>query len=361
MKACKNILAVLCLAFLTTAGCQSELFIDYQEYRQQTEADTIDFVGGFIDKPINTRSTSLLADHTASMGVWGWQTTSDNEKVQLFDNQAVVYSNATNEWTYSPKKFWSNDSYYNFYAYAPHSGSTAATVTIDQTTGRFNIDGITLEGSNIMYNTPSRTTSGIFKETTDIDWMVDHTGLAGAKSLFGKQVTFNMQHILAKLNVKVRISSFLEADANTVTLDSLIIGTFVGYGSFEQKLDHTPDPENETDNAAQEWTIDTTRPRYSINGAKNIEIDAAGYYVIESLLIPQNVGAGNTVKITYTMTSGSQTEKFTSIFDLDKMFDRFTSGNNYTLIITIAPDIITFDAGSSRWDEQTVTTNRVLN
>ena len=363
MKACKNIITVLCLAFLTTAGCQSELLTDYQEYSRQTAADTIDFVGGFIDKPINTRSTSLLADHLNSMGVWGWQTTSDGDYVQLFDNQAVVYSNATNEWTYSPKKFWSDDSQYRFYAYAPHSDSTAgATVTINQTTGRFKIDGITLGGSNIMYDTPLRTTSGNFNKATDVDWMVDRTGLAGAKSLFGKHVTFNMQHILAKLNVKVRISSILEADANTVTLDSLTIGTFIGHGNFEQKLDHTPDPDNETDNAAQEWTVDTTRPRYSINGAKNVGIDAAGYYVIESLLIPQDVDAGNTVKISYTITSqGGHTERFTGTFNLNNMFNRFTGGNNYTLIITIAPDIITFDAGSGRWDDNTASANKILN
>jgi hypothetical protein len=43
------------------------------------------------------------------------------------------------------------------------------------------------------------------------------------------------------------------------------------------------------------------------------------------------------------------------------MFDRFTSGNNYTLIITIAPDIITFDAGSGRWDDNTASANKILN
>lgn len=361
MKTYKSIMAVLCLALLTTAGCQSELLIDDQQHRQAV-ADTIDFVGGFIDKPVNTKSTALLAEHLNTMGVWGWQIIPEGDELKLFDNQIVSYSNATGDWTYSPKKLWSDDSQYRFYAYAPHSDSTAgSTVSIDPVTGRFKIDDITLGGSNIMYNTPLRAASGNFNGVTDIDWMIDRTGLTGVKSSFGRKVTFNMQHILVKFNVKVRINNILEADPSivSVTLDSLTIGTFIGHGSFEQKLNHTPDPGNADDNAVQEWTIDPSKPRYSINSARNVGIDATGFYVIESLLIPQEVDPGNTVKISYTTTShDAHTERYIGIFNLNSVFDRFVGGNNYTLVITISPDVITFDAGSGSWE--TAFTNGVF-
>ena len=357
MKYPNRYIMLIGLTALLAAGCQSDLLVDYQE-QPQTAVSAIDFVGGFIDNQVSTKAVTQLSQHTTSMGVWGWQIPSDvDEELLLFNNQNVVYSNTLSDWTYSPKKYWSAGSNYRFYAYAPHSDSVeGASVSIDSESGRFSIDGITLKGSNLMSVEASRTTKGLFGSVADVDWMIDRTGLSGTRGNFGNRVTFNMQHILAKLNVKVRVNNVLDSDNNTtVILDSVTVSSLAGGGSFEQKLNHTPNPESESDNAVQEWTIDTDVPAHGLVSTKSVDVDGTGYYVIESLVIPQTIGEECKVKASFTMTSADgRVERFVSVFGLSEAFDSFATGYNYTLTITMAPDVITFDAGSGSWDDHNV-------
>lgn len=351
------------LTALLAAGCQSELLVDFQE-QQQAAVGTIDFVGGFIDNQVNTKAVTKLYQHSASMGVWAWQAQSNAEETPLFNNQEVVYSSELEDWTYSPKRYWSANSSYRFYAYAPHSSSVeGASVTIDSESGRFSIEGISLEGSNLMSDEASRSTIGLFGSVADVDWMIDRNGLSGTRGNFGSRVTFNMQHILAKFNVKVRVSDVLANDTRTtVTLDSITISSLAGGGSFEQKLNHTPDPDNVQDNAVQEWTLDNTASTYDLLSTRFVDVDGTGYYVIESLVLPQTIGEESKVKACFTMTSADgREERFVSTFGLSEAFGSFATGHNYTLTVIMAPDAITFDAGSGSWDDHTVVTDGTVN
>lgn len=366
MKYRHNIIKLICLtALLTAAGCQSEMLVDYQEQTQtQNSGKAIDFVGGFIDNMFRTRATTMLSQHSATMGVWGWQTTLEDGEVKLFDNQNVYYSDELQDWTYSPKKYWASDSEYRFYAYAPHSTSVEdAVVSIDPESGKFSIEGVTLEGSNLQQENPSAKTSGIFADVTDVDWMIDRVGLTELKGgTSGNRVTFNMQHILAKLNVLVRLNSALADDERiTVTLDSLKIGSFIGNGTFVQKYDRTPDPTDADNYPEQEWTSDLTKPAYLISSAEDVEIDGKGVYVIESLVIPQQTSSDSKIRVYYTIsTTDGHAERYYEVFSLDEAFTGFATGHNYTLTLTIAPDYITFDAGSDSWDENNVSAGNTI-
>jgi hypothetical protein len=83
---------------------------------------------------------------------------------------------------------------------------------------------------------------------------------------------------------------------------------------------------------------------------------------MESLIIPQQTGAGQDIRIWYTIGGKSGTSsRFNYVIKLTDVFDRFIAGRNYLLTIIIGPEVIKFDSGVSGWDDSyshSITINR---
>lgn len=347
----KILMLMAATTMMVVTGCQSELLTEIREQSQaELTGGAIDFGNGFIDNPVSTRAVTYLSDHTSSMGVFGWQKLDDDE-YNLFTDEYIYYSDSLGNWTYLRKRYWDTKSTYRFYAYAPHSSAVeGAEVGINRSTGEFSISGVRLTGSNAVMEGGSRAPLGSFGGVTDTDWMIDRIGRTGVRGAAGTRVMFNMQHILSKLNVRVRTYGALSTDESTIiVIDSIIIGEFKGEADFVQRLNHTPNPDIEDDVTVTEWSVNAAGSSYSIRSAENVAIDAQGMYVIESLIIPQGTTAEQSVKVCYTMFTGDgRTERFTSRLPLD-MFGSFMAGNSYTLTLNIGPDVITFSTGCEQW------------
>lgn len=339
---------------LLLTGCQYDVMVS--ELREEGSHDTvaISFGNGVIDNPVRTRSFTLLSQHTSTMGVWGWQTSKENVVECAFRNKEVTFNPDLGLWTYSPAKYWEEGSNYRFYAYAPHSGSAnGASVTINEETGFISIDSVVLNGDNTMDSIALPAPMGSFKTVGDIDWMIDRMGQIVPKERIRTRVTFNMQHILAKFNVMAVATGAISNQGSTVVIDSLSIGDFLSKGSFIQKLDHTPVAGVEADDTVREWTIDTIRPRYTLHGTHGAVVTADGCCVIESLLLPQQVTPSQQVRINYSIHSDNgRSEHFTYLFKLNEAFSGFSCSNSYTLNLIIGPDVITFDSGTTDWDNE---------
>ena len=67
------------------------------------------------------------------------------------------------------------------------------------------------------------------------------------------------------------------------------------------------------------------------------------------------------LKINYTIVSGTNAENYVYVLKLDdgtiKVFENFMEGNNYTIKLTVKPNIITFDASTAVWADKTATAN----
>ena len=342
-----TLMLVLAGAILT--GCAyDETFRSLHNAQTDSRRMVIVFENGLIDKPVTTKATSLLSDHSSTMGVWGWQNTPEVGTECLFLNQEVTFSPSLGMWTYSPTKYWELHSSYKFYAYAPHCGSKpGVTASIDDVTHAISINGITLQGSNtISTGTPEPPAN--FNLVDDTDWMIDRTGQS-MDGMTHQEVTFNMQHILSKLCVRVcRSSTFpLEQDA-TLIVDSLKIEGLIAQGNFTQSVLPPATP-----NA--EWVQVDTLPRYTVNSARNVSIPDSALYVLESLMIPQTVGTDHTVRIWYSIThTGGTTYRYSHLFRLNETFSTFETGCNYILTAVIGSGVepITFNGGVSVWDNR---------
>lgn len=340
-------IAALVLAGIILTGCAYDDSVrELREHNPYSESLAIAFDNGVIDKPIITKAGALLSDHMNTMGVWGWQTTNLGDVERLFLNQNITYNAPEAKWTYNPLKYWDLKSTYRFSAYAPHSSSDpGVTVTIDSITRAISIKGVTLKGDNtITSGVP--TPPGNFGAVQDIDWMVDRNGQSmpgTARTL----VTFNMQHILSKLCIRIcRSNTFPSDTVAPIIVDSLKVGNFISQGNFTQCM---------TDDSLKmlaEWTPIDTLPRYTINSARGVSVPDSAVYVVESLIIPQQTDASQNVHIWYKLGgNGGAMSRFNYLIKLDDVFDRFIAGRNYLLTIIIGPDVITFDSGVCGWDD----------
>ncbi|MBO7436238.1 MAG: fimbrillin family protein [Bacteroidaceae bacterium] len=333
---------------LTVASCAYDDTV--RELRNQPADDeslAIAFSNGIIDNPVpTTKALALLSDHMESMGVWGWQTTQEGATERLFINQNVTFSATLGKWTYSPLKYWDSKSSYRFYAYAPHSGSVpGVTASINPDNNAISIKGVTLQGSNtIDSGVPAPPAN--FGNVADVDWMLDRTGQS-MQGVTRNEVTFNMQHILSKICVRVRRSStFLPDSIVSISIDSLKIGNFISQGDFVQTL------EDASQVLAPEWATVDTLPRYTVTSAKHVSIPDSAVFVLESLLIPQSVTGSQYIRVWYNIgNSGGYISHMDNIFSLDELFGKFEAGKSYVITVIIGPDPIRFDAGVQDWTD----------
>ena len=348
-------IALIILSGLFLTGCAYDDTV--RELREQDNYSgslAIEFNNGLIDKPVTTKATTLLSEHSGTMGVWGWQTTIQDDTERLFQNQEVTFNDTLGKWTYSPVKYWESHSSYRFYAYAPHSGSVpGVTAAIDSATHAISFKGITLQGNNTL-QTGVPELHANFAQVDDVDWMLDRTGqnLSGSTR---SEVMFNMQHILAKICVKVCRSNFFLTDSVEVTVivDSLKIGGFVSQGDFDQTFDSVSIAKS------QEWTLIDTLPRYTMNSTHDVSIADSALYIMESLLIPQYTDDSQYVQIWYSIgNKDGFMNHFNYVFRLNQAFRHFDTGCNYILSIVLGgPEPITFNGGVSSWDNYTETSS----
>ena len=333
---------------LTVASCAYDDTV--RELRNQPADDeslAIAFSNGIIDNPVpTTKALALLSDHMESMGVWGWQTTQEGATERLFINQNVTFSATLGKWTYSPLKYWDSKSSYRFYAYAPHSGSVpGVTASINPDNNAISIKGVTLQGSNTIDSGVPAPPANVGK-VADVDWMLDRTGQS-MQGVTRNEVTFNMQHILSKICVRVRRSStFLPDSIVSISIDSLKIGNFISQGDFVQTL------EDASQVLAPEWATVDTLPRYTVTSAKHVSIPDSAVFVLESLLIPQSVTGSQYIRVWYNIgNSGGYISHMDNIFSLDELFGKFEAGKSYVITVIIGPDPIRFDAGVQDWTD----------
>lgn len=358
----KHLMMVLAGVAFMLGSCQEEAVLVDDNVVGQEVRRAIGFDNTFIDQAYATRVGAPLAlsDYATTMGVWGWRSDDEVTDQPQFIDQLITYDNAAAKWQYNPLRYWETNSTYRFYAYAPHqSETTDAVVSIDPATGRISIDGVVLTGTNIQ-EPPTTAPQYVFATAQgDIDWMIARTGKTNVPGRLNQTVEFTMQHILSKLNVAVRISDALAADdgIEAVIIDNLTISPFVSEGNFAQTLDHTPDASLAADRAAGEWTL-TGLPALALHGAEDAAVAPHTLlYIMESLVLPQDVTDQQTLKLCYTLVAtDGRRERYTYTMPLATAFGpateaggEFLSGYSYTLKLTIEPNVITFDPGVDDW------------
>lgn len=357
----KDILLYSVLATMLTACDGERLVMDVSAPDSQA---AIGFDGGFVDAMTRGAGSLSLDVFARSMEVWGWRSDDTGSAVEkLFDGQKVTFDTVQGMWTYSPIKYWDGNSTYRFAAIAPYADRSVNRVTVDSLTSFVKIDSVMTDGTNLQ-DSATNAERLSFLGTTQKDWLVARAGQTAAGSA-RDAVNFTMQHILSKLNVRVKLSQDMISSPglDSVKVSMFSVGKFMATANFEQKLAATPSPQQAS---VQEWTQNASAlDSITLSGMQDsVKLSADWMYVQESLLIPQKFLSSQDMKLRYTIFStGGVSESFTFTIDLASLFsqfsiDRLSTGYNYTISLVIDVDSIQFDAGMDAWtkvDEAVVT------
>lgn len=334
---------------LLSSCAKSDMLIDTPAETKSRQT-AIGFTGCYVDNAL-TRHANALCEHLTTMGVWGWCNGMWDDNTLVFDNQAVAYNNDSTRWEYNPLKYWREECQYTFCAYAPHQGDSGAEVSIDSATHMIHIHHVTLHGYNLQ-DTPTESVKELFAYTTDTDWMVARAGQTAVGEA-GMDVQFMMQHILGKLNIRIKVCDELAIRPylDSITVDSIIVGTLPSHGDFAQQLTHTPIISNPDEADTEEWTAYDTD--LYIKGTHACEVTTTPTYLVESLVIPHHVAADSHVELYYSYHfANGRTEECTYSMPLTDAFSRFISGYNHTLTFTLKPHRIVFEAGATDWEKE---------
>ena len=339
------------MAAIMLSACNSDVLLD-EEPSTVDSPVAIGFDNGYVDNAACTRATTYqLNEYAQTMGVWGWEKDNKETESLIFDNHNIEYNDTA--WEYTPLRYWKEGCTYKFYAYAPHTSNqkgNKAVVTLNETTGMISIAGVTLNGDNLHEaKTATEQMKSFITAPNDVDWMVARTGQT-AQGTAHNIVEFTMQHVLAKLNVRIRKTESLptDADIKEIRVNSLSIGTMAADGSFTQKHKATQDATT----SEEEWATGNTT--LTLNGTKDFSVTTLWQYMLESLVIPQAMPNAD-VKLVYSFVfTDGRKEYFTYCTPLKEVFStvsHLVSGNSYTISFTIEPDVIKFDSGTNIWTD----------
>ena len=283
------------------------------------------------------------------------------------------------DWRYEHARYWDKQAEYYFIAYAPASAKNplryyyhdADALVGDPLNKIITSAPYVLQGTNIQ-STPTQAEKVKGFTTTangDLDLMVSDTVHELGKNHdsykgVNNAVSFIFRHILAKLNVKIDKTEAV--DKSIVTLKEIRIEGLKDCGSY----DATQYVSN-ADTTISGWdaSFSATPSTYSISYSGSTALNNGSYvsevykkgtpiYFIESLVMPQQITAANQVKmyISYTIQedkAGAPVQSFDNqeidMYDIAEFHQQFLDGYNYTLCLTIGPDLIMLSPNISTW------------
>lgn len=365
-----------------------------------------------------TNKNNNLEKYNTTFKVWGYKYVNGTESAVMgaesnFSGQMVEHKDADatanpaveEGWYYTPIRFWDKSATsYSFYAVAPNAPSNSSWVW-DDDTKKVSIANFAITGFNSVTGTPATSvdaTKVLTQNLTTEDLMLA-TDVTGHNTYTNTPVTLDFNHILSRLNIGVRKATVL--DDFDVKLNSIMIYNMKSNGTFDESLASGTTLSNGTiarwATAPTSQTTFTSGVGYNPSTALVITstetTPSTNYqYVYEGLAIPQSVAYNQTVEvkdydanstspkhfkldgtnandssdpyivIDYEIwTTGNDAAKmdgYVYYYNLADVFNGtgtgaidFCEGWQNTLMITLAPAVINFDADVYEWTTKTGT------
>lgn len=272
-----------------------------------------------------TRSGALATDNLLSVGIFAYYTGSDDwttaDIPNFMYNQEVKRTNASSPWTYSPVKYWPNNSAdkISFFAYAPYN---AAGATLS--------DNIVAGFPYIDYTVPTAEA-----DQTDLlaTMPLMNQSYAGNPAASGN-INFTMKHALTKVTLKVK-----SGDKYAKEITSLSVKTATG-GKLQFK------------DGGFEWKNITGSHAYIPAATTNLKfaVTDAGRDVATFFFLPTSAVTA-TFSITYTVKAATGTEIQTKTITDHTLpaSPLWEAGKSITYTINLSEETVTVtvDAGNS--------------
>lgn len=266
-------------------------------------------------------------------GDQNWSTAGASTIPNFMYNQQVTW--ASEQWTYSPVKYWPNNNnpaddsgasgsesknYLSFFAYAPFTSSAI-------------FSGNDAKGAPSVNYTWGAENDLLYAAQTD-RYKYDNSDDANDNGRIGETVLFNFRHALCKVQFKVRRSN----TSHAVSLKSLSV-SFKNTATFDLGSASW----SSYDGSGSSNVFDASLSPISVTAVTEEGAHAVGSPI---MLIP---GALTTYNVSYTV-GGSEFTHTDALFESGLIPTSGASGCQYTIIFTIDGDAIKVD--TQKYTEQ---------
>jgi len=279
----KKLIVLAGAAMMLFQSCQESLTMNQVDETNGVNNEIIQFnnyVGGMTRASRGIGQSFFNADR---MEVYGIQNAADGTTARVFNKQLVEY-NGDVKWTYSPAKYWSKNSEYEFYAIFPYSASNS-----------FSFD-------SKMFSVADFTVNDI--ADNQIDLMI-------AQRITNHQpynvVNLIFNHILSSVNFYVKVApEFNTTGVSQVVVTNFDVTGLYSKGSFAQTEWTSTQKANGT------WTPDQTSvydmPQVS-DVVYTIGDETAQTLASDLLLLPQTMNNNAKITISFKLVyeDGSET------------------------------------------------------
>lgn len=369
----KNVYFIAAAALIFAACSDKDFRNDINEPQPQSAISFESYTGKLTRAENSTAAYDVtFFNHHESFRVWSYKNTEATDPVFNGDTVTVTEKTAGQYlYTYSPLRYWDKAATtYQFYAAAPANGNwnfvpTEITSASTQNLGYFTTTSV-LVGTNLALD-PKTTLTKSFKDSTDLDKMIA-APCKVEKNFFSNPVNLNFIHILSKFNVSLRKDTLLKNQI--VTLKKFEVKLLKDKGIFTEG--HTAYADSAVGNNNR-WVAEKEIGLIYAS-TDSFVVDTIPYYIVESLVIPQDAeyelvkldGTTDEAKpyfeIEYTIWDGKEyhdAETFKATYNLANSFGmnghpdsteiKFNEGWQNTLNITLQPDVIEFTADVAEW------------
>lgn len=271
--------------------------------------------------------------------VWGYKTPTANkawasattifDEVNVFASAIAGEAGANTTWTYTNKKYWDKTSTYNFYAVAPYNPAS----------GTYSISGAA-DGLITITDAQSALAS------VSDDFLIDRDG---AKGISGDaphaKVSFDFNHVMAKVTLKLLSGDINEGDVITVTKLTMS-GWNSNKGTFVQDAEYEASTTN-----IDEWTLTAgTDGTVTFNKDGGYTLNETTAVAVEDsyIMVPQTIDASTlkfTVDFTITYKAGGS-ENFVGHEGTLAEAQTWGTDTHTTYTIKVGPQPIEFDVTS---------------
>ena len=345
------------------------------------------------EKATRANVESLETYHT-TFAVWSTKKSNNTGAVEAVfdgdDTDDIITYDATkmepNNWTYSPYRYWDKQATYNFVAVAPNSdiiryNKPADVANNEGTYVTRDNAGYTLVGQNLQTSeapAEAEIKIGFVGGNGDTDLMtagkITRNGAAAIED-----VNLSFKHILAKLNIAIAKDPIY--DNVKVLIKDVTVSGLDDNGTYNEGIS------NQNSNWISAASANAANYKLAWANADGIELlkgtgEGENYepgkflYFVESLVMPQAIDEytedetthdyikGEYLTINYSIVSETLTQNFNYVLkfkeaDLKVFGDNFQERNNYTLFLTVRPNVITFDASTDVWTDKNASSNIV--
>ena len=345
------------------AACSQNDVLNEVQVQEEAKAIGFSTYAGKVTRAENNNTavnTSDLEAHHTTFKVWGYKNTHTD---YIFGGVRVTANGSA--WTYSPKKYWDKAATsYQFYAAAPDNGlwnlSENGSAQDDDS---FYFSGFSLQGTSLAHTSHQVS----FESVADCDLMIA-SPCSMVRTMYGNDVQLAFNHILSRLNVRVKKGTNLAANNEELNITSFKVYKLKKTGNFNETLATGTELEEGT---IKRWT--NVVAEYEIAGNALNGVTAANVenqYIFQALVIPQEAvnqvidrdGTSDETApyftIEYTIGSGVNAEPYSATFNLAAAFAQsplyLCEGYENTLTLTIDAETIVFDASVYEWTDKFV-------